>query len=544
VTGQQINLADIPAVNVDTARLREAARPLVPLGFDAQDQAKATMRAWQAAQPFYVAPEAPTLLAALNPVGPIVLRISERLSVASRALITYADTAEPLIAELERLRATPEPAGPGAGAGREAQIERLVAELLAAERACAAAIQAVAENPGFTGAPDKTKVSEHSDKAGVTIKVGVIKVGGNHAFTVTEFSDGSVAVTFADSRELAATGGFGGTIGSGRNGVATKVELEPGLALSLGDTWEFDDLEAAEPMLAELHDYAYRKQLSLDPDFAPGVVVADVVKPLQIPPPDVTVTDFGPKLQGGAKFGPGQPGTADPGAGLTLNGEVKTSVEHNSEDGSTTTTTSSEDSAALAATVSGQGGGGPQLGLDGKGTLAASTALTHDASGELTKITLSSTHESAGKFDASGGLPDAPAGKGKDTDSVARLTTRTASLEVTDRNRQIVEQALADRGGDLGELLSSPETFYPERAVDGDALEQVLHTNATVTETDYEKSVSKDGFEAEGKAGVGVGVDVGPEITDVRATRSTYLGPPGPDGVRRPVDVPGGVPEH
>ena len=137
----QIDLANHPAISVDTASIRTAARRLVPLGFDADDQALATVRRWRSAEPFYRAPEAPSLVAVLDPVGPAVLSISERLSLASRALIRYADTAEPLIARLERLRSTPEPAGPGAGAAREAEVQRLMAELLAAEQACAAAIR-------------------------------------------------------------------------------------------------------------------------------------------------------------------------------------------------------------------------------------------------------------------------------------------------------------------------------------------------------------------------------------------------------------------
>jgi hypothetical protein len=539
------------AIDVDTAAIRAAAGRLVPLGFDAFDQARAAVRDWRSAEPFYVAPEAPTLLAALDPVGPAVLRISERLSTVSRALIAYADTAEPLIAQIKALRAAPDSAAPGAAAARAAQLQRLMDELLAAEQACASAIEAVADDPGFTGVPAKTRVGEATDKASAVVKLGVIKIGANSAFTVTTFSDGSVMVTFVDARELGATLGVGGEFGVDEAGFGAKIEIEPGLTLTVGDTWLFEDTKAFADMREQLHEYGMRRQLAMTEDGALGVLVADTVRPLSLRPPDIVAAERALALQGTGKFGPQTPGAFDPSAKLTLGGTPKATVTHNAIDGTVTTTIASETSGALSAGLTGQRG--PASGGftgEGKGTLTTSAAVTRDTAGNVTRVILTETQEVAGKLEGTAGTvapPDgAPVPTAKEKDSVtdAHLVTRTTTLQVGDRDRELVEQAIGEDGGNLGTVLSTPGTFYPDRVTPGEPFQQLLHTNATVTEVEYDKSVDQSGAEGELKAGLTVGAEASLESTDVHATRASYLDRPGADGIRRAVDFPEGVPAH
>jgi hypothetical protein len=443
---------------------------------------------------------------------------------------------------------------PAVAAAQGAEVGQILADLAAAEQACAATIEGLADNAGFTGVPAKSKVGEHTDKTSSVLKIGVIRVGGTHAFTVTEFSDGSVMITFVDTRELGATFGLGGQVALGASGAGAKVELEPGVVVGVGDSWIFPPGQDPAPLLDQLHTYEIRRELELSPDAGVGVALADVIKPLQLPPPTLVASDLEGKLQGSAKIGPETPGTLDPGGSLTLNGSTKTAVAHNTTDGSTITTTTSEDSAALAATLTGRRNtGGVAFGLDGKGTLQETTAVTRDTAGNATKVILTSTHEVAGKLESSpisGAAPADPAnpfgpadpggvsGKAKDSETIARLATTTTTLEVTDANRQIVEQALAH--GDV----NTPDTVHPDHAVAGQPFQELLHTDATVTDVEYEKTVHKDGIEAEVKEGVTVGVEASVESTDVQATHATRLDRPGPDGVRHPVDFPEGVSPH
>jgi hypothetical protein len=81
----------------------------------------------------------------------------------------------------------------------------------------------------------------------------------------------------------------------------------------------------------------------------------------------------------------------------------------------------------------------------------------------------------------------------------------------------------------------SPQTYYPDRLVPGDAFQNLMYTNATVSNVEYSNVSDKQGFAAEVKIGVAFGVDFSLETTDSRATDATYLDVPGPDGARLPV---------
>jgi hypothetical protein len=84
----------------------------------------------------------------------------------------------------------------------------------------------------------------------------------------------------------------------------------------------------------------------------------------------------------------------------------------------------------------------------------------------------------------------------------------------------------------------SPATLFPDRLVPGDEFQNMMYTNATVSNVQYDNVSDKTGFAAEVKLGVGFGIDVSLETTDSRAVDATYLGVPGSNGTRAPVDFP------
>jgi hypothetical protein len=101
-----ITAADIAALDNDCALIRSAAQALGRVGSPAIEHTRRTINAWRRAEAAYEAPEAPTLLAALDPTMPVAHRVFDRVVGAERALTAYADTAEPLIRELRALLAT------------------------------------------------------------------------------------------------------------------------------------------------------------------------------------------------------------------------------------------------------------------------------------------------------------------------------------------------------------------------------------------------------------------------------------------------------
>ena len=72
----------------------------------------------------------------------------------------------------------------------------------------------------------------------------------------------------------------------------------------------------------------------------------------------------------------------------------------------------------------------------------------------------------------------------------------------------------------------------------GDPFQNLMYTNATVSNVQYDNVSDKTGFAAEVKLGVAFGIDLSLETTDSRAVDATYLDVPGTNGTRAPVDFP------
>ena len=100
-----------------------------------------------------------------------------------------------------------------------------------------------------------------------------------------------------------------------------------------------------------------------------------------------------------------------------------------------------------------------------------------------------------------------------------------------------MDQWLAAQAADPNGYVS-PETFFPDRLVPGDDFQNLMYTNATVSNVQYDNVSDKTGFAAEVKLGVAFGIDLSLETTDSRAVDATYLDVPGSNGTRSPVDFP------
>jgi hypothetical protein len=124
-------------------------------------------------------------------------------------------------------------------------------------------------------------------------------------------------------------------------------------------------------------------------------------------------------------------------------------------------------------------------------------------------------------------------GQGTNESGTADATVTTTVLKVTDdQQRAVVDDWLANGG------VVSPATAFPDRLVPNDTLQNLMYTNATVSNVQYNNVVDKTGFAAEVRVGIALGVDFSLETEDSRAVDATYLGTPGSDGDRPPVMFP------
>jgi len=182
------------------------------------------------------------------------------------------------------------------------------------------------------------------------------------------------------------------------------------------------------------------------------------------------------------------------------------------------------------------GNAGP-IGGELKKILGSSIAITRDKDNNIVKVALVTTREGKATSSLNVGQGDL-AGKVSDSDSESSVTVSTASLDVsTPEHRALVNQWLAAQQNDPRGYIS-PETLFPDRLVPGDAFQNLMYANATVSNVQYDNVSDKTGFAAEVKVGVAFGIDLSLETTDSRAVDASYLDVPGSNGTRPPVDFP------
>lgn len=400
-----------------------------------------------------------------------------------------------------------------------------------------------ADHPPFDPKPVKCKITEHGEKVNSEVKIAFVTFGENAGFVETTYSDGTVTYTATDGASLGVTGGFGTKLDLGKVERGAKVDFGAGVEFGYGSTWVFKDAHEAEAMKKQLNDYLVEQE-TLKHDTSGGYAIWLAIKGATEPPkpPGQTVSTFELKGDAGASVGlslPWEPGkSADESgvpnltlaqAGLKFGGSGKWTQIRDTTTGSSTYTTGGE----VWGEASAQGG--PLAGVL-KGLYGSSMAITRDKDDQITKVTLVTTREGKATGTVNGGQKDL-GGNVSTSGSGSDITITTTSLDVTTpEQRALVNAWLAAQSDPDGAV--SPQTYFPDRLVPGDPFQNLMYTNATVSNVQYDNVSDKQGFAAEVKLGVALGIDLSLETTDSKAVDATYLGTPGGTGVRPPVDFP------
>lgn len=394
--------------------------------------------------------------------------------------------------------------------------------------------------PPLDPKPEKCKITEHSEKVNSEIKIAFIKIGENAGFIETTYSDGTVTYTATDGAEVGLTGGFGGKLDIGKLERGVKVDFGAGVTFEYGSTWVFKNADEAEEMREQLDKYLVEQE-TLRHDTSGGYAIYLAIRGATDPPkpPSQQVSTFEVEIEAGAKVGLSLPWDPDPDsesgvpnltlaeAGLKFGGSGKWTQIVDNRAGTTTWTTGGEVFGQLGAQA------GPVAG-ELKGVLGSSMSITRDKDDQITKVTLVTTREGRATGTLNSGQSDL-GGNVSDSNSASVVTVTTTTLRVTTDDQRALVNDWLDAQADDPDGAVSPQTYYPDRLVPGDAFQNLMYTNATVSNVEYSNVSDKQGFAAEVKIGVAFGVDLSLETTDSRATDATYLDVPGPDGTRLPV---------
>jgi hypothetical protein len=396
-------------------------------------------------------------------------------------------------------------------------------------------------DPSFDPKPKKCKVSEYSEQVNAEVKIAFIKIGENAGFIERTFSDGTVTYTATDGASLGVTGGFGGKLDLGKVERGAQVDFGFGVKFDYGSTWTFKNAEEAAAMRKQLDEYLVEQQIiQNNPYYSIKFLWSDPKEPPK--PPSQTVSTIETTLDAEGKLGLSLPFDSDPNAdsgipnlsladaGLKFGTTGRWTQIRDNETGNTTYTTGGDVFGEANANLGPLGG---QL----KGILGSSIAITRDKNNSIVSVTMVTTREGKATSSVNVGQGDL-GGRASESDAVSAVTVTTTSLEVkTPEQRALVNQWLAAQEADRNGYVSA-ETFFPDRLVPGDPFQNLMYTNATVSNVEYDNVTDKSGFAAEVKLGVAFGIDLSLETTDSRAVDATYLDVPGNNGTRGPVDFP------
>ena len=534
-------------MNINAAALKAVVAVLVQLASAISDDGAQTVREWRHSQDYYIAPESPALLGALDPLIARAQAARDRLAGLAPVLDHYATEADRIIKEIRRLEASPA-TGTSGQADQAEQIARLKAELEALEADTVAQIRRL-----FAAhlVPERVRVSEEVVKASFGLSGGLlaggISLGQNATFKITRFSDGTIQVTVLNGEDV------GGELHAGR-----MVDLGGGFAVEAGSTWKLQDEAELEDFKAQLNDQIFRERARLDPDGgAFGALLADEFRPLR--PPDLVVTE------GAAPFSASFTVDKFRGLDISVEGEAtfKQTVTQDQATGATTTTTNREYSGTAGGELSAPGAGsvpGPlQNSATGLGSAAggglhgSGTGAVRDANGQLTKVILTTTERSEAtlgvggqgeqqrQLDPNAGRhsKDLITGKIVDETTNADVTVTTTTIDIaTPEERALAERFLAEETNDAAGAIDDQETYRPEQAVPGDDFQNLAHRKGIVIEQDFHEVTDPYGVEAGVDAGPEAGLEAGVETTRTELRSNRYLEPPGADDLRRSAPTP------
>jgi hypothetical protein len=150
--------------------------------------------------------------------------------------------------------------------------------------------------------PQPCVVERRSDRDRASVTVAVVRLGADAAILRERFSDGRVAVTLLGGGSAGADAGFGGRLRLPGRGLDIGAELRAvGVAgLGGGRTWLEPDDAAADRFIDRLGRRG-RPLISGAVELARRIFG----KAPEVPPPDVTVSEFATRRSGSMTFGDG-----------------------------------------------------------------------------------------------------------------------------------------------------------------------------------------------------------------------------------------------
>lgn len=399
----------------------------------------------------------------------------------------------------------------------------------------------------FDPKPTQCTVSTDTQKMSGVVKIAFITLGHNSGFIETVYSDGSVSLTATDGSSAGAEGGFGAKFDIGKVKAGYEVNFGAGVEYTYGSTWTFPTQDAADQMEQSLKDYEdQQEEFELSPaDYAWHAVFGGIKKPPRSP--DQTVQTFTVDADASGTVGVELPWDKDnssssptsaassgegdenlpegPSVGAEIGASTDWSMVTDNNTGDQTYTTDYSAYASANGTV------GPLSGQL-KGLLGSSLSITRDKSGQVTNVTVTSTTSgsASGSVDIGdkkdGGQANLGGGKGN-------LHVTTTSLDVSNDQQRAEIQQWMQSGAPLTNDMITPKTETP-----GDPIQNLFYQQAQVSQVDYKDVDNSAGFAAEVKLGVEVGVDFSSDDDKSTAVDADYLGAPGDNGVREPVDFP------
>ncbi|WP_152361743.1 hypothetical protein [Microlunatus speluncae] len=394
--------------------------------------------------------------------------------------------------------------------------------------------------PTFDPKPDRCTVTKRTEKVSSVIKIAFIEIGDNAGFIETTYSDGTVAYTATDGGSAGVTGGFGAELDIGKLSAGAQVDFGAGVEFDYGSTWIFKNADEAKSMREQLDQYLIEQE-TLKHDTSGGYAIYLAIKGATDPPkpPDQNVStikvdanvtgELGVNLpweqkdkSQGDDEDDGVPGLDLARSGIKFGASNTWTQLTDNRNGDTIWTTNGEVYGELTG----------QLGPFGKnlsGLLGSSLAITRNKDGKITRVTITTTRKGQASDSTKVGQGNL-GGEGKDENGTGGTTVTTTMLKITDDQQRAVVDAWLANGG-----VVSPETAFPDQLVPNDTLQNLMYTNATVSNVEYDNVIDKTGFAAEVKIGIAFGVDFSLETEDSRAVDATYLGTPASDGFRTPV---------
>ncbi|MPZ86773.1 MAG: hypothetical protein GEU81_01645 [Nitriliruptorales bacterium] len=369
--------------------------------------------------------------------------------------------------------------------------------------------------------PDSCVRATSDRSIGGSLRITFVEIGGREGYTREERSDGTVHVTWFDEGTVGATAGIGARGGielpSGdlRAGAFASGTVEVGAGL--GETWVFEDADAADDFISERRNLALRRA---GESLSPGLRIVNGVVDLVTGGPDLPDSDMvyfeavaGASGSAGVDLGPA-------GASAELSGEAVAGGVYDRRTGETT----------LYLELSGEIGGsaGVVLGVSGSEGRGVAAALTLDADGQPIKLESSySTSSGRGGLLSGNGMTLDDAGNvlgsvsGDFGAEGTNTVTVTSELDLRDpRNRSAAMDLLT-----ASATVGTPDGVerYLEAA---EGYQQRIMDDGTVSITEYDGETWGLGAGGEVALGAKLGLDLGYDASDTRLVDAQYLDAP------------------